>query len=234
MVVDPGQEKVPAEDIQAQTIRLNMVHGADLGSVKRNKIPHSLKTGTKRTAMKLMSNKKSIVSSIKNSNKVGSSSSLLTVGLKRNKNVKFNKNNKSNYKNKQKTLPNKRSKFHRDTNAAKKSNVNEKEMRVQGQSGHLRVHTDHNVTAVNSQSGKLEIYIKNPDHHFDAEEHAAEHHSKVTVEVVASEAYKKNNLMKSAKLHNSKTNNGNERALLHIADITGVKKSNVIPKRMRN
>ena len=79
MVVDPGQEKVPAEDIQAQTIRLNMVHGADIGSVKRNKLPGAktsknrkltatkmiinklsrAKTSIKRTTSKIMMNKKS-------------------------------------------------------------------------------------------------------------------------------------------------------------------------------
>ena len=104
-------------------------------------------------------------------------------------------------------------------------------MRVHGQSGHLHVHTDHNITAVDSRSGKLEIYIKNPDHHFGtAEEHAAEHHSKVSVEVIASEAYKKNKLMTSNKLKD----NIRKPSLLHITDITGVKKSRVIAKQAKH
>ena len=236
MVVDPGQEKVPAEDIQAQTIRLNMVHGADIGSVKRNKLPgvktlknrkltatkmtinklSGAKTATtKRTTSKIMMNKKST-----KRNPI-SGRSYLSPTLNNNNNEK-------------QVSPNKRTKLHRDTNASKKSNVNEKEMRVHGQSGRLHVHTDHNVTAVHSQSGKLEIYIKNPDHHLDAEEHAAENHSKVTVEVIASEAYKKNNLMKSANIDNNRTKNIKGALTLHIADITGVKKSNVIPKRLEH
>lgn len=44
----------------------------------------------------------------------------------------------------------------------KKSSIDQ-EMKVHGQSGALKVHTDHNLTAVTSESGNLEVFIKNPE-----------------------------------------------------------------------
>lgn len=226
MVVDPGEEKVPAEDIQAQTIHLNMVHGADLG-VKRNILPraHRHKRGKVSKTRVLQTN-------------IQSSEAVQKKDISKSntdkKSISFANGNRR--QTTQRHLQHsplastKRTAMKQhDTNASKKSNVNEKEMRVQGQSGHLHVHTDHNITAVDSRSGKLEIYIKNPDHQFDAEEHAAEHHSKVSVEVIASEAYKKNHLMtKATSLPAPALNSKHSTSLLHLADVTGFKKSQVI------
>ncbi|XP_066913292.1 uncharacterized protein [Clytia hemisphaerica] len=182
MVVDPGTEKVPAEDIQAQTVRLNV---ADIHGVKRDKLSKP--------------------------------AAPIKPSIKR-RNLQAKKTT-----HKRRTFQKYKVKRTKDITATKKSNVHEKEMRVNGQSGHLHVHTDHNITAVHSQSGKLEIYIKNPDHHTIEEEAAEHHHNKVSVEVIASEAYKKHQLP-STKLPASKMN------LFHIADVTGVKKSKLIPR----
>jgi len=200
MVVDPGTEKVPAEDIQAQTVRLNV---ADIHGVKRDKLS---KPGLNVAD----------IHGVKR-DKLSKPAAPIKPSIKR-RNLQAKKTT-----HKRRIFQKHKVKRTKDITATKKSNVHEKEMRVHGQSGHLHVHTDHNVTAVHSQSGKLEIYIKNPDHHTIEEEAAEHHHNKVSVEVIASEAYKKHQLP-STKLPAPKMN------LLHIADVTGVKKSKLIPR----
>lgn len=109
----------------------------------------------------------------------------------------------------------KASKTH-DINASKKSIV-DKEMRVHAQSGAMHVHTDHNYTAVNSESGKLEVYIKNPEHYTDQK--VAAHHDNIRVNVHTEESYKKSDMLKTPRK-------------LHITnDVTGLKKSIVNTKK---
>lgn len=56
----------------------------------------------------------------------------------------------------------KKSSYATHGNENKKSSIN-REMKVHGQSGALKIHTDHNLTAVTSESGNLEVFIKNPE-----------------------------------------------------------------------
>lgn len=163
LVVNPGTEEVPEEDITAHTVKVHSI-GGNVRSVKRNVMPKKL--------------------------------------LFRNKGITEEKK--------------KRSKLHHvvshDISATKKSNV-DKEMRVHGQSGALHIHTDHNITTLDSHSGKLEVYIKNPEHSTDPE--SSEHHEQpnLHVDVFTEVGYKKNGF-------------SNKPATLHIVkDVNGLKKS---------
>ena len=110
----------------------------------------------------------------------------------------------------------------KNVSASKKSLV-DKEMQVHGQTGALHVHTDHNITTLNSESGKLEVYIKNPENSA-LQEKSNDHHGNnnhddvfITSEVTTKVAKKDN-------LH--------RHAVVHIAeDVTGLKKSIVQSKQ---
>lgn len=214
MVVDPGQEKVPAEDVQAQTVKVNMIHPG--GSIKRNTLPSS-------AINKAESEKKSATHSGRHRQSSRSLSKGTAKRISKHARQLIYREKTAKHFHHQHRLP-KKTIITKNVAATKKSNVNEKEMRVHGQSGHLHVHTDHNVTAVDSKSGNLEIYIKNPDHKFGLHDYA-EHHSKVKVEVFAEEAYKKNNLERKPSTAKTTT----KHSQLHMTDITGVRKSQLIP-----
>jgi hypothetical protein len=225
MVVDPGQEKVPAEDVQAQNVKINMVYPGDVHSIKRNTLPSSVafnkaKNG-KETVTHRGRRRQSKKSLAKRMAKRVLKHSRWTGSMRQSISREKTKKHFHHRHHQSKTIVTK------NVAATKKSNVNEKEMRIHGQSGHLHVHTDHNVTAVDSKSGKLEIYIKNPDHKFGHEHESAEHHGKVKVEVFAEEAYKKNRLEKNP----STTTQSRQ---LHMADYTGVKKSQLIPSALKH